>query len=488
IIEENGVRRVLVVPQQPEFHPAGHSPLHHPPPHAHLPTFIPHHPMMPQPPHIYSGLLGGVGDMNSQYISQYHPAHIYPDQLSADSLSPHGRSPQQFSHRDERASKTYERLQKKLKERQSGERGGGQLKDSPPPSPQKSGSSPPSGDSILNGVGGGGTGLEPELGQTNARHTGRGKESGELDEEAQAMQAFLDTISKPAVTDIQARGAVLSWVAPSREQGEGDRPKRETPSLEPISYEVSISNNGRDESYTSIYSGEELSATLKDLTPATDYHVRVRAVSACVQGRPSEPVTFTTLSCEPDPPNPPKKSSGSKSSTLVLQWKAPCDNGSKIQNYIVQWDEGKGTGVYEQCYYGPQKQYRLTKLSPASRYSFRLAAKNDMGVSEFSEVVDLYTSCSVPPPPLPPELVKAGVTWLCVTWHRPSSSPKEDDIYYTLEIDEDEGYGFQPRYDGDELTCTVKNLHRSTKYKFRVAAYNTEGKSNPSQVAEFTTC
>lgn len=42
--------------------------------------------------------------------------------------------------------------------------------------------------------------------------------------------------------------------------------------------------------------------------------------------------------------------------------------------------KGKGTGVFEQCYYGPQKQFRVTKLSPASRYSFRLAAKNDMGV------------------------------------------------------------------------------------------------------------
>uniref|UniRef100_A0A6Q2ZNY7 Fibronectin type-III domain-containing protein n=1 Tax=Esox lucius TaxID=8010 RepID=A0A6Q2ZNY7_ESOLU len=406
IIEENGVRRVLVLPQQPEFHPGGHSPLHHPPPppHAHLPTFIPHHPMMPHPPHIYSSMAGGVGDMGSQYIPQYHPAHIYSEQ---DPHSPHGR-PLPFAHRDERASKTYERLQKKLKDRQGGERGG-QMKDSPPPSPQKSGSSPPSMDNVHNGVGG--KGLEAEHGQTS-----RGPEA-----------------------------------------------------------------TGRQ-------GGEELSATLKDLRPATDYHVRVVAVCPCLQGSPSEPVAFTTLSCEPDPPSPPRKASGSKSSTLVLQWKAPCDNGSKIQNYILQWDEGKGTGVYEQCYYGPQKQYRVTKLSPASRYSFRLAAKNDMGVSEFSEVVDLYTSCSVPSPPLPPELVKAGVTWLCLTWQRPSASPKEDDIYYTLEMDDDEGYGFQPRYDGDERSCTVKNLHRSTKYKFRVAAYNTEGKSNPSQVAEFTTC
>ncbi|XP_071214245.1 fibronectin type-III domain-containing protein 3A isoform X1 [Salvelinus alpinus] len=489
IIEENGVRRVLVLPQQPEFHPGGHSPLHHPPPppHAHLPAFMPHPAMLPPPPHLYTGM---AGDMSSQYIPQYHPAHIYSEQ--ADSHSPHGRPPP-FVHRDERASKTYERLQKKLKERQGGERGGGggggQMKDSPPPSPQKSRSSPPSMDSIYNGVVGGGKGLEAELGQgqtsTTAKQTGMEKEPGDMDEEALLLQALLNTVSKPVVTDIQARGAVLSWVAPSRAEGEGV-----SPSLEPLSYDVSISYSGKDGKYTSMYSGEQLSVTLEDLRPATDYHVRVLAVCTgqCLRGSPSEAVAFTTRSCEPDPPCPPRKASGSKSSTLVLQWKAPCDNGSKIQNYTLQWDEGKGTGGYEQCYYGPQKQYRVTKLSPASRYSFRLAAKNDMGVSEFSETVNLYTSCSVPSPPLPPELVKAGVTWLCLTWQRPSTSPKEDDIFYSLEMDEDEGYGFQPSYDGDELSCTVKNLHRSTKYKFRVAAYNTEGKSNPSQVAEFTTC
>lgn len=57
--------------------------------------------------------------------------------------------------------------------------------------------------------------------------------------------------------------------------------------------------------------------------------------------------------------------------------------------------------------------------------------------SEFSEVVDLFTSCSVPVPPFPPELEKAGVAWLCLKWQRPTSSPKEDDIYYILEMEEE---------------------------------------------------
>ncbi|XP_029026502.1 fibronectin type-III domain-containing protein 3A isoform X2 [Betta splendens] len=484
IIEENGVRRVLVLPQQPEFHPGGHSPLHHPPPHPHLPAFIPHPAMMPPPPHLYAGMAGGVGDMSSQYISQYHP---YSEQVSADSHTQHSRAP--FGHRDDRTSKTYERLQKKLKDRQGGG-GVGPAKDSPPPSPQKTCSSPPVVD-IHNGVGG--KGLEAEQGQFShavagpdkQTGTGRNGESAELDEESLALQALLSTISKPVVSDVQAKGAVVSWSPPSRPERDNDSVEDEP--LESLSYEVSISVSGVDGKYKSVYTGEELSATLEDLRPATDYHIRVQAVCNCLQGSPSEAVSFTTLSCEPDPPNPPRKASGTKN-TLVLQWKASCDNGSKIQNYILQWDEGKGTGIYEQCYYGPQKQYRVTKLSPASRYSFRVAAKNDMGVSEFSEVVDLFTSYSVPLPPFPPELEKAGVTWLCLKWQRPSSSPKEDDICYILEMEEEgSGYGFQPSYDGDELSCTVKSLHRSTKYRFRVAAYNSEGKSNPSQVVEFIT-
>ncbi|KAK2846702.1 hypothetical protein Q5P01_009701 [Channa striata] len=464
IIEENGVRRVLVLPQQPEFHPGGHSPLHHAPPpphaHAHMPAFIQHPPMMAPPPHLYTGMAGGVGDMSSQYISQYHPAHIYSEQVSADSHSQHGRL---AFHRDDRTNKTYERLQKKLKDRQGG---GGQMKDSPPPSPQKTCSSPPTVD-IHNGVGG--KALEAERGQLSHamagpdKQTGSGKngQSAELDEESRALQALLSTISKPVVSDIQAR--------------------------EPLSYEVSISISGKDGLYKSMYCGEELSATLEDLRPATDHHVRVQAMCNCLQGSPSEAVSFTTLSCKPEPPNPPRKASGTKN-TLLLQWKAPCDNGSKIQNYHLQWDEGKGTGIYVQCYCGPQKQYKVTKLSPASRYSFRVAAENDLGESEFSEVVDLFTSCSVPLPPFPPELEKAGVTWLCLKWQRPTSSPKEDDIYYILEMEEEgSGYGFLPNYDGNELSCTVRSLHRSTKYKFRVAAYNSEGKSNPSQVVEFIT-
>src|SRR4029434_5740632 len=40
----------------------------------------------------------------------------------------------------------------------------------------------------------------------------------------------------------------------------------------------------------------------------------------CLQVSSSEAVSFTTLSCEPDTPSPPKKANGTKNS-LSLQWK-----------------------------------------------------------------------------------------------------------------------------------------------------------------------
>lgn len=45
----------------------------------------------------------------------------------------------------------------------------------------------------------------------------------------------------------------------------------------------------------------------------------------CLQGSPSEAVSFTTLNCEPEPPNPPRKASGNKN-TLVLQWKVKTED------------------------------------------------------------------------------------------------------------------------------------------------------------------
>ena len=89
--------------------------------------------------------------------------------------------------------------------------------------------------------------------------------------------------------------------------------------------------------------------------------------------------------------------------------------------------------------------------------------------SDFSEEVLYYTSGCAPSVPASPVLTKAGVTWLSLQWTKPSGTPSDEGISYILEMEEEtSGYGFKPKYDGEDLAYTVKNLRRSTKYKFKV--------------------
>lgn len=128
---------------------------------------------------------------------------------------------------------------------------------------------------------------------------------------------------------------------------------------------------------------------------------------------------------------------------------------------------------------------------------------------------------TLPPLPLAPRLVRAGVSWVTLEWGRPEGSPSEEQLKYTLEIQEDnsvrtsrqqhihtysiclrmqwnlfflfynqshhhwlhpqavlfksyclsppQGTDFHPKYTGENLTCTVQGLKRSTQYKFRVS-------------------
>ncbi|XP_013921450.1 PREDICTED: fibronectin type-III domain-containing protein 3A-like [Thamnophis sirtalis] len=118
------------------------------------------------------------------------------------------------------------------------------------------------------------------------------------------------------VSEVQARSAVISWSAPAAAQNE------ETQSLPPeaFTFEVAISNSGKNGKFKSLYSGEDVTFTLSELRPATDYHVRVSASGHSTKESVSELVSFTTQSCEPDPPAAPKVVNKTKNS-LTLQWK-----------------------------------------------------------------------------------------------------------------------------------------------------------------------
>ncbi|TNN29208.1 Fibronectin type III domain-containing protein 3B [Liparis tanakae] len=46
---------------------------------------------------------------------------------------------------------------------------------------------------------------------------------------------------------------------------------------------------------------------------------------------------------------------------------------------------------------------------------------------------------TLPALPLAPRLVRAGVSWVTLEWGRPEGGPSEEQLKYTLEIQEDNG-------------------------------------------------
>uniref|UniRef100_A0A671X845 Fibronectin type III domain containing 3Ba n=1 Tax=Sparus aurata TaxID=8175 RepID=A0A671X845_SPAAU len=454
--DTTGVRRVVVTPQSPECYPPSYSPAlsptHHLPPYLAHPHFIPNsHSFYPP---VSTDMLTGLN-------------------ATAEIIPVYG-----MSNYIGRGEETYSKPQpKKIKERQL-ER---QNRLNSPPSTLYKGSLGPAHNGYSNkshapslGSVGSGGGVGSPGGKKPERRLRSSPRNSEPETHTQGRGNRTHEVS-----NVQARAARLSWAPPA---GLVNRLGNGMPVS--CSFEVSLSDKGRDGKYRLIYSGEELEYHLKDLRPATDYHVRVSAMYNSVRGSCSEAGSFTTHCSVPDVPLSPKLSHRTKS-TLTLQWKPPGDNGSKITNYLLEWDEGKKNSVFRECYFGSQRHCKLTRLYPACGYTFRVAAHNDIGTSGFSTEVVFYTMGTLPALPLAPRLVRAGVSWVTLEWGRPEGSPSEEQLKYTLEIQEDNN--FHPKYTGENLTCTVQGLKRSTQYKFRLIASNMEGKSSPSEVLVCTT-
>uniref|UniRef100_A0A669BFC0 Fibronectin type III domain containing 3Ba n=1 Tax=Oreochromis niloticus TaxID=8128 RepID=A0A669BFC0_ORENI len=434
--DTTGVRRVVVTPQSPECYPPSYSPALSPT--HHLPPYLPHPHFIPNSHSFYPPV--NPGELPPHQYYQHHLPPMY------EIIPVYGMS--NFIGRED----TYSKPQpKKLKEPRQNR------VNSPPSTPYKSSLGP-----AHNGYSNKSHG--PTLGSAGSGG-GVGSPGGKKPERR------LRSSPRNSEPDTHTQGLV-------------NRHSNGIPVS--CSYEVSLSDKGRDGKYRLIYSGEELEFHLKDLRPATDYHVRVSAMYNLVRGSCSEAGSFTTESTVPDVPSPPKLTNRAKNS-LTLQWKPPGDNGSKITNYLLEWDEGKKNSVFRECYFGSQRHYKVTRLSPACDYTFRLAAHNDMGRSGFSSEVVYITMGTLPALPLAPRLVRAGVSWVTLEWGRPEGSPNVEQLKYTLEIQEDNSTFIQSTLEKN-LSCTVQGLKRSTQYKFRVSiSSNMEGKSSPSEVLVCTT-
>ncbi|KAM7351314.1 miles to go isoform 2-T3 [Cochliomyia hominivorax] len=313
---------------------------------------------------------------------------------------------------------------------------------------------------------------------------------GDEEEDYQAsIVEQLSSIQKPEVTDITSRSAKIVWEAPpciseSAQQLINTRELR---------YNVLLSDRAKECKYKSLYKGSSYDCIVQDLKPGQEYVVRLQVHYEHLHGTPSEPTEFTTPACEPDRPVAPRMVMCTKNS-LHLRWNNPPCNGSSIQHYLLEYDEGK-TGArvvneaaskFVEAVKTKGKQYIMTKLQPSTIYNFRLAAVNEVGPSTYSPVCTFSTLGNPPSAPKPPTLQAFNSSSLRLVWERRQSDGATC-IYVLQMLDRASGHGYLNMYNGQECSYECCQLRRATLYSFRLRAENEAGASAWSNEVAYKT-
>ncbi|XP_050319103.1 fibronectin type-III domain-containing protein 3A isoform X2 [Bactrocera neohumeralis] len=290
----------------------------------------------------------------------------------------------------------------------------------------------------------------------------------------------LSAIQKPSVINLTSRSAKIIWEGPIITDSQIDTRN--------LRYNVLLSDRAKDGKYKSLYKGDSYDCIVQDLQPGQMYVVRVQVYYNKMQGTASEASEFMTPPCEPDQPMPPKLVMRTKNS-LHLRWSNPPSNGSPIQHYLLEYDDGKSglslstrssrQNSENDCHNFVEatktkgKHYTLTKLQPSTVYYFRLAAVNDVGMSLYSTICSYCTSNNPPIAPKPPKLQSSSSTTIRLWWER-----RQQDGDYVLQIlDPDSGHGYLNAYNGPDTSHECCELRRATYYQFRLRAENEAGSS-----------
>ncbi|XP_076435428.1 fibronectin type-III domain-containing protein 3A-like [Babylonia areolata] len=233
--------------------------------------------------------------------------------------------------------------------------------------------------------------------------------------------------------------------------------------------------------FEEVYSGLVRQYDASHLSPSTCYLFRLAAVNHVGKSEWSETATFYTCGSVPPQPDPPSLVETCVDS-VVLSWaKRPGD-----EEFLLQMeDETTGHGFIP-VYNGSNLSCSLKELRCNTQYKFRLAVKNEEGISKWSEVVTFGTVPGVPAAPSRPQ-VKGRVTahTFALTWDCPKDDGGADITMYVLELDGGHGYEAVYRGNGREHQC--EGLTPGHQYQARVACLSAGGQSQFSDSCAVTT-
>jgi titin len=271
-------------------------------------------------------------------------------------------------------------------------------------------------------------------------------------------------------SDLQSNSVVLGWSAPADFGG-----------VSLTDYVVETSRDGIAWSVVPHAVSVARSLKITGLVPGVTYQTRVSAVSSVGQ---SEYLTgsFTTPLAAPNVPRS-LSSSAVTSTSLTLSWLLPSSNGgSAITDYRVEVSSNCSTYTAINRVVSVNLGFKVTGLKAGTKYCFRVAAKNEIGFSTVSSILQVTTVGNAPLAPTSLS-VKAAKTSVTLGWKAPTVTGGSAVRNYVVEYSKNNGVSWLKvtKAVSTSRSLIVKGLKSKTSYLFRVTAVNDVGNSPASK-------
>ncbi|KAK9847425.1 hypothetical protein WJX84_006386 [Apatococcus fuscideae] len=248
-----------------------------------------------------------------------------------------------------------------------------------------------------------------------------------------------------------------------------------------------------DEGFAEVYMGRDTRCKVPRLTAGTMYMVRVKAVNTIGESDWSELTECVTAASVPSQPEAPDITSTTTTSA-ILGWPAPCDNGAPILHYQAKCDDG-AEGDFSLVYTGPETGLEAEGLESGLTYRFRVTAFNAAGRSVVGQPAYVRTAAQAPGAPSHVRALGSNLTSATIVWAGPEQDGGSPLTHYAVQL--------QPKsaaavanglplewvvvYQGRSAACTPGGLRAGCTYRVRVCAYNAAGEGPYSVPVDIST-
>lgn len=229
--------------------------------------------------------------------------------------------------------------------------------------------------------------------------------------------------------------------------------------------------------------GNDVAFRVNGLTPAGNYRLRVTGVNARGDG-PAAEIPWTTRDTLPREPGQ-LRAVNVYARAVDLQWIDQSQNDQNETEFRIAisrdggatWDNAGTTAANN-------TSFRVTGLTPNTRYLFKARSANGEGYSEYTSVVEVVTRDEPPAAPSQLGVANLWATQLDLAWRDNSANETQ----FVVEMSTD---GIQWRRvqtaAGNRTGVRISGLAANTPYYFRVLAENPSGLSAPSNVVSIRT-